>query len=181
MKQTICGISELPSHCGAGVTHVLSILDPEASDPGDFDTYPPHDRLILRFHDIVAPAPGLIAPERKDIEALLGFGRRIGNPTDHLLIHCHMGVSRSTAAAAVLLLQFDPDLDEGAALAQVLSMRPQAWPNARMIALADELLGRQDRFTAALDRLYQRGPGGHPHLISPLPAAGQGTETDMAP
>jgi hypothetical protein len=28
MKITICGISELGEHCAAGVTHVLSILDP---------------------------------------------------------------------------------------------------------------------------------------------------------
>lgn len=164
MKQTICGISELSSHCGAGVTHVLSILDPEAPDPGEFGAYPPHDRLTLRFHDIVAPAQGLIAPERKDIEALLGFGRRIaGNPTDHLLIHCHMGVSRSTAAATVLLLQAAPNADEDAALAHMLSIRPQAWPNARMIALADELLRRQGRFIAALDR-FQQQVRGHPHL-----------------
>lgn len=169
MKQTICGLSELSSHCRAGVTHVLSILDPEAPDPGDLGGYPPHDQLTLRFHDIVAPAEGLIAPERKEVEALLAFGRRIAdNSSDHLLIHCHMGVSRSTAAAAALLLQAEPDTDEDAALAHVLRIRPQAWPNSRMIALADELLRRQGRMVAALGRLYQRQLHGHPHLIDTL-------------
>ena len=33
MKIPICGISELGDHCEAGVTHVLSILDPAWPDP----------------------------------------------------------------------------------------------------------------------------------------------------
>ena len=163
MKQTICGISELAAHCGAGVTHVLSILDPGTPDPGELGTFPGHDRLTLRFHDILAPALGLVAPEQKDIETLLGFGRRIaGDESDHVLIHCHMGVSRSTAAATALLLQAYPETDEDAVLAQVLSIRPQAWPNARMIALADELLGRQGRIVEALGRFYGRCLPMHP-------------------
>ena len=43
-------------------------------------------------------------------------------------------------------------LDDDEAIAQVLRVRPQAWPNARMIAFADALLGRRGRLIAALDR-----------------------------
>jgi hypothetical protein len=32
-RVTICGIPELGEHCAAGVTHVLSILDPDWPDP----------------------------------------------------------------------------------------------------------------------------------------------------
>jgi predicted protein tyrosine phosphatase len=159
LKQTICGLPELPLHCQAGVTHILSILDPETPDAGDFDAYPPHDRLILRFRDIIAPVPGMVAPEREDVEALLKFGRRISaDRSHHLLIHCHMGVSRSTAAATALLLQAHPHADETAVLAHLLSIRPQASPNARMIRFADELLRRNGRLVEALHRFYERDP-----------------------
>jgi hypothetical protein len=30
---TVCGIEELPGHCEAGVSHVLSILDPGSPLP----------------------------------------------------------------------------------------------------------------------------------------------------
>ena len=33
MRITICGIPELGAHCAAGITHVLSILDPGWPDP----------------------------------------------------------------------------------------------------------------------------------------------------
>lgn len=181
IKQTICGISELPVHCGAGVTHVLSILDPDAIDPGDFDAYPRHDRLILRFHDIVAPVPGMVAPEPEDVEALLQFGRRLaGDQGEHLLIHCHMGVSRSTAAATALLLQARPLADEDSALAHVESLRPQAWPNSRIIALADDLLRRQGRLVEALGRFYQRRLRSAPDVAELLRSGGRGAEVDLA-
>src|SRR6202008_4231667 len=126
LKQTICGIAELRCHCAAGVTHIVSILDPDAPDPADFGSYAPPQRLTLRFHDIIEPVPGLIPPEASHVEALLRFGRGTGV---HMLIHCHMGVSRSTAAATALLIQAHPELDDDPALAQILRLRPQAWPN----------------------------------------------------
>ena len=54
---TICGIPELGTHCAAGVTHVLSILDPEWPDPPAFAEFAPHRRLALRFHDIIDRCP----------------------------------------------------------------------------------------------------------------------------
>ena len=48
---TICGIGELGLHCEAGVTHVLSLLDPGSPEPEAFGTFDPHRRLELRFHD----------------------------------------------------------------------------------------------------------------------------------
>ncbi len=37
-----------------------------------------------------------------------------------------------------------------------MEIRPQAWPNSRMIELADERLGRNGRLTAAVGRIYAR-------------------------
>src|ERR1700744_2727228 len=40
----ICGLDELIGHQGRGVTHILSILDPEWPEPGAFQAYDPHLR-----------------------------------------------------------------------------------------------------------------------------------------
>jgi len=72
---TICGIDELGLHCDGGVTHVLSILDPGWPEPEAFGGFDPHQRLELRFHDVIEAGSGWTAPERHDIELLLTFGR----------------------------------------------------------------------------------------------------------
>lgn len=156
VRQTICGLAELEGFAGAGVTRVLSILDPEAREPDVFAAYAPHDRLTLRFHDIVEPLPDMVPPERAHVEAMLAFSRACPASADeHLLIHCHMGVSRSTAAAVALVLQARPDVADEAVLAHVVGIRPQAWPNARMVAFADDLLDRRGRLIEALAAFQQ--------------------------
>jgi len=85
---TICGISELGEHSAAGVTHVLSLLGPNAPDAPEFAAFAPHRRLILRFHDVIEPQPDQSAPTREDVERLLVFGREVGEtPAAHLLVH----------------------------------------------------------------------------------------------
>src|ERR1700739_771338 len=105
-KITICGIDELVDYSDARVTHVLSILDPSTPEPDAFGAYAEHARLELRFHDVIEEnVPGSHSPHPHHIGALLEFGRDlIGRPPGetHLLVHCHMGISRSTAAALLL-------------------------------------------------------------------------------
>ena len=153
-RVTICGIAELGEHCAAGVTHVLSILDPESSDPIAFASFPPHQRLALRFHDIIEPLPDRLPPSRHNIEQLLGFARKLDE--GHLLVHCHAGVSRSTAATTLILAQAFPDRPAEDTLAAVVRLRPRAWPNLRMLEIGDELLARNGELVAAASRVYRR-------------------------
>ena len=109
-RLTICGIAELGEHSAAGVTHVLSLLGPTSPDPPEFAAFAPHRRLILRFHDVIEPQAEQIAPTREDVERLLVFGREVSETAEaHLLVHCRAGVSRSTAAAALILMQANPE------------------------------------------------------------------------
>jgi predicted protein tyrosine phosphatase len=110
LRVTICGIGELALHGTAGITHVLSILDPDWPAPDEFNDFPPHRRVELRFHDVIVESPGVILPTAEDVALLLGLGREASAAgTDaHLLIHCHAGISRSTAAAALCLMQANP-------------------------------------------------------------------------
>lgn len=180
VEQTICGLEELDRLRG-GITHLLSILDPGAPEPPLFGISPPRERLTLRFHDIILPHPDYVLPRRADMEAALAFGRTLPHADPaHLLVHCHMGVSRSTAAAAALLLQAHPDLDEDLAIARIHSLRPQAWPNSLMIRHADALLGREGRLVAATARLYRRQLEANPRFADPLRTGGRLAEVEMA-
>jgi predicted protein tyrosine phosphatase len=156
-RLTICGIPELDEHCAAGVTHVLSILDPDTPDPPAFAAFAPHHRLALRFHDVIDTLPDRLAPAKADVERLLAFGHELSDaPGNHLLIHCHAGVSRSTASAALILAQARPDRPARAALEAVAQLRPRAWPNLRILEFGDELLGRNGEIVAAAAAIYRR-------------------------
>ena len=156
-RVTICGIPELDEHSAGGITHVLSILDPDWPDPPVFAMFPPHRRLALRFHDIIEPVPERLAPSRGDVERLLAFGRELHEPPgSHLLVHCHAGVSRSTAAATLILAQAHPDRPAGEVFAAVARIRPRAWPNLRMLEFGDALLGRRGEIIAAAGATYRR-------------------------
>ena len=78
---TICGLEELGHHSSRGITHVLSILDPEWPEPDAFSAFDPHHRTTLKFHDVIVPGPGLVLPNFEHVEAILKFGNAIGD--DH--------------------------------------------------------------------------------------------------
>jgi predicted protein tyrosine phosphatase len=183
---TICGVEELGHHSARGVTHVLSILDPDWSEPEIFGAYDPHHRTTLRFHDAIEPGPGLMLPQPEHVEAILEFGRSltaeaIAREKPHLLVHCHMGVSRSTAAMAMLMAQSNPEDSEEQLFAQLLELRPQAWPNSLMVEFADEILGRRGRLLTALGRLYSQQLATRPHMMEHfLQTPGRRREIEMA-
>jgi hypothetical protein len=74
----ICRLDELLGHQGRGVTHILSILDPEWPSPAPFQAFDPHFRATLRFHDAIEPGPEVLLPQKGDVEAILTFGRDAG-------------------------------------------------------------------------------------------------------
>ena len=183
---TICGLEELEQHSARAVTHVLSIVDPDCPDPDAFRVYDSHHRTILRFHDIIEPFAGFVHPDQAHVEAVLAFGEGLRRDASsrredgHLLVHCHAGISRSTAAMAMLLAQTYPDRDETAIFDRLVSIRPQAWPNSRMIGFADRLLSRKGRLNAALARLYAKQLAARPELEETMRRHGRGREVDMA-
>jgi predicted protein tyrosine phosphatase len=182
---TICGISELPEQKERAVTHVLSILDPDHPDPEAFEAYDPHHRTILRFHDIINPIEGMILPQPEHVESVLRFGDEVAavkaeRTEGHLLVHCHMGISRSTAAMLTLMAQTYPDENEDKLFERLLEIRPQAWPNSLMIAFADELLSRKGRLVDGLRRHYGRQLQRQPELSRWMGELGRGREVEMA-
>ena len=175
---TVCGLHELDDHSDRDVTHVLSLLDPGTPEPTAFSTYDPHVRATLYFDDAIEPAPGLFLPEMSDIETILAFARDAGD-VRHLLIHCHLGVSRSTAAMLMILAQAFPGEPEGALVDRLMEIRPQAWPNSRMIGFADERLERNGRLKEAISRIYALHLTRRPELAETFRNLRRGHEVEL--
>ncbi len=182
---SICGIEELGDHCEAGVTHVLSILDPEWPVPEVFGTYGEHAKLELRFHDVIqGDLPDRLPPTERHVADLLAFGRGLTAEASarapHLLVHCHAGVSRSTASLALIMAQALPRVAADAILAHILRIRPQAWPNLRILELGDPMLERRDALAAAAAGIYREQLARRPMLADAMRAGGRQREVEAA-
>jgi predicted protein tyrosine phosphatase len=115
----------------------------------------PDRHLFLGFNDIAEPIEGLTAPTVDHLDQLLDFGTRWRRNTP-LAVHCWAGISRSTAAAYILALSINPDLQEEALANELRRRAPSATPNPRLVALADDKLQRGGRMVSAI-RAIGRG------------------------
>ena len=163
-RLSICGLAELPDFSGDSVSHVVSILDPGWAEPDAFTAFAPHSRVTFRFHDVFEATPGAREPQPNDIELILAFGDGlVEEEVHHLLIHCHVGQSRSTAAAAILMAQRYPGR-EREAFAKLLQIRPRSLPNRLMMRMADDMLGCGGSLLAAMHTHYDRVARRFPEL-----------------
>lgn len=147
MVLIVCPAASAAEICReADPSHVLSL-----GSPGNPPTALPDGvaRLSLAFNDVAAPSPGLVAPDREMVAAMLRFGRS-WDGTKPFLVHCEAGISRSTAAAFALACQAAPGRPESAIASRLRQASATATPNPLVVALADALLGRQGRMTMAL-------------------------------
>jgi len=175
-KVTICGITELPQHAASGVSHVLSIIDTHEPRPPALDDFFDIEHELIRFDDIVAEYPGFEACTPGHIEQVLAFGERLNaQPDSHVLVHCHAGVSRSTAAAAILMCQHAPGHEEQAFL-RLLDLRKNGWPNTRMVEFADRLLRRNGALITGLRSYRIALLRAKPHLSEIIRNIGRGHE-----
>lgn len=178
-KLTICGLNELAGFAADGVSHVVSIIDPEYAEPAAFADYGSHVRKTFRFDDVIDPRPGFTAPTSDDVERLLELGEDLAAaPAGHLLVHCHAGISRSTAASAILLAQFNPGR-EPEAFALIRQIRPRSWPNSRMVLLADSILGRAGALADALRDHFVHMAFAHPDLAELVSTHGRAHEVPV--
>ena len=137
-----------------------------------------HERLVLRFHDVIAAAPDLIPPAPAHVADLLDFARDLwrSGSSARLLLHCHAGFSRSPAALALILAQAAPTLSPAALADRVLRLRPCAWPNSRMIQIGDALLARQGAIVEAAQQIYRIRLAQQPELAQLMLRCGRQRE-----
>jgi predicted protein tyrosine phosphatase len=109
----------------------------------------PERHLYLAVSDIVEPTPGQVLADAAHLDELLGFVHS-WDRTAPMLIHCFAGVSRSTAAAYIAACALEPKRDEFTIARALRAASPTASPNARLVALADDKLGRRGRMSEAI-------------------------------
>ncbi|QGM93576.1 protein tyrosine phosphatase [Methylocystis rosea] len=105
--------------------------------------------LRIAVSDIDAPQGAHILPGEEHINRLLAFLEEWDRSAP-LVIHCYAGVSRSPAAAFVAACALAPRRSEMEIARELRRVSPTATPNRRMVALADERLGRNGRMSAAI-------------------------------
>jgi predicted protein tyrosine phosphatase len=108
--------------------------------------------LHISVSDIVERLDGHVAPDVAHVEDLLRFVRA-WDRAHPLLIHCYAGVSRSTAAAYVAACALRRDFCEFETAQTLRALSPTATPNARIVAIADDLLGRGGRMVSAINEI----------------------------
>lgn len=149
----VCGLSDLADHIQGCTDPVLSIVNPERAALGIEAGLSERTSCALAFHDEVDPRDGCVLPGERDVKTILDFGRRTFPSA--LVVHCHSGISRSTAATAMIWAQDCPDRPAEAIMLQLLAVRPQCWPNSLMLELADKILGRSDSLAEAAIGLFR--------------------------
>ncbi|MBO6716932.1 MAG: protein tyrosine phosphatase [Rhizobiaceae bacterium] len=108
--------------------------------------------LTLSMHDIVDVLPDMTPPGVAHVQNLLNFARE-WDRADAMVVHCFAGISRSTAAAYIIAAALAPRRDEAELAWQLRLASPSATPNARLVAIADELLDRKGRMIAAIEAI----------------------------
>jgi predicted protein tyrosine phosphatase len=116
------------------------------------DAVAPENHLWLRLHDISSPLDGYIMPGEEHVADLIRFVRGWDRRAP-MVVHCYMGISRSTASAYACVCALNPQRDEIGIAQALRRASPTATPNIRIVSLADTLLGRQGRMVAAIETI----------------------------
>lgn len=152
MKLIVCGLADVePLIAARRPSHMITLLDP-ASMIATPPALAPERHLRLGVNDITEPMEDMVAPDETVVGRILAFGRT-WDERQPMLIHCWAGISRSTAAAFLLACERSPTADERAIARALRRAAPHASPNRRIVALADELMGRGGRMIEAVEAM----------------------------
>jgi predicted protein tyrosine phosphatase len=122
------------------------------------------NHLMLDMDDISEHIEGYVLPGEQHVEELLAFVRRWDRKAP-LVVHCYAGISRSTAGAFVTACALNPQRDERGIAQALRAASPTAFPNLRIVGLADQALGRGGRMVNAIRAI---GPGQMAHAAQPF-------------
>ncbi len=145
----VCPLSRLPetvAACGASHLVTLATLGSTVERPAAIR---PEHHLRVGFSDIVAPLEGHLPPGEAHVRSVLDFVS-VWPRERPMVIHCYAGISRSTAAAYAVACALRPSVDEADLAQELRRLAPSATPNRLLVEIADRLLGRGGRMSAAI-------------------------------
>jgi predicted protein tyrosine phosphatase len=148
----VCSLARLHATVvETGASHVATLIS-AATEVVRPESVHPDNHLFLGFHDIIDPQEGMTPPAKTHVESLIAFVRG-WDRKQPLVIHGFAGARRSTAGAFIALAALDPDRDEFELADEIRRRSPSATPNIRMVRFADEILQRDGRMVAAIERI----------------------------
>jgi predicted protein tyrosine phosphatase len=148
----VCPLSQIaPTVARTNASHLVSLIDIQSVVVRP-QSIPEKNHLFLGINDIVEAEDGKVLPGAEHVRQLVEFAGT-WDSTRPILFHCYAGISRSTAAAFITLCTVRPKRDEQEIAARLRAASPFATPNARLVALADEMLGRNGRMIAAVSAI----------------------------
>lgn len=89
----------------------------------------------------------------EDVQQIIDLAGQLRSESGTLLIYCEAGISRSTATALIMYACWLGPGREEEAMERVITQRPYASPNRRIVAFADKLLALDGRLLEAQDKL----------------------------
>ena len=131
-----------------GASHVVTLINVNTAVERP-PSIAPDRHLFIGVSDIVQPLDGHITPGEEHVRRLMAFMRGWDRERP-VVIHCWAGISRSTAAAYISACMFDPSRGEDEIALVLRRASPSATPNARLVAIADDILGRNGRMVTAI-------------------------------
>jgi predicted protein tyrosine phosphatase len=145
----VCPLSKVETTVGSARADRLISLLSQGTEMTRPAVIAEANHLHISMHDISEPQEGMVLPGEEHVRRILDFAN-VWDRGRPLVVHCYAGISRSTATAYLIAAALAPQRDE-VELAQTLRrLSPSATPNAKIIALADHILGRGGRMIRAI-------------------------------
>jgi predicted protein tyrosine phosphatase len=150
----VCSLEQMPGLVAATkARHLVTVINQMSIPPTPPEIVPTR-HLRLAMNDITVPQDGLVHPNEEHIAALIGYARE-WNAAGPMVVHCWAGISRSTAAAFIAACTLNEPGTEAAFATRLRQLSPRATPNALMVEIADDLLGRKGRMIGAIEAIGQ--------------------------
>ena len=145
----VCSLSQVAATVSATrASHLVSLINdgtlvvrPEA--------IPATNHLFIGINDITEAQDGMVLPGEDHVRRLVDFAEGWDRARP-MVVHCFAGISRSTAAAYITLCVTRPERDEREIAQRLRAASRFATPNARLVAIADHMLGRDGRMIEAI-------------------------------
>lgn len=130
---------------------IVSLLSPYDEFPV-FEGHAPERHLKVPIYDIIEDFGDWVAPGASDAQKVVDF---VGqwDKASPILIHCWAGISRSTASAFITACIQNPETPELKIAQAIRAASPTASPNKKLVAHADDILGRNGRMRDAVDAI----------------------------
>ncbi len=140
----VCSLARLADTVAATeASHVLTLINDRTpvTRPAAIHA---ERHLYIPMSDIIEPIDGHILPAETHVRSVIGFATGWDREKP-MVVHCYAGVSRSTAAALISVCALRPERSEREVAALIRQRSPTATPNLKLVAVADDILGRGGR------------------------------------